>query len=116
MSDHNDFFEEFINVDEETETAEAELFDEDEDDEAEEDEELLEVRTAVLVKNEMLALLSLKVTQSGAMIVRLDPRETLPSAQRYDDGEAALKWFRRSLSTSKKNGWNVVYEGQPLAG
>ena len=111
MSDHNDFFDELI--DDETET-ETQFFDDEED--AEDDDEPAEYRTAVMLKGDMLALISLKTTDSGGQIVRYDPRETLPSARRYDDNEEAAQWFRRSLSTSLKNGWSIVYDGKPLFG
>ena len=112
MSDYNDFFDELIDDEAETDT---QYFDDD-GDEAEDDDEPAELRTAVMAKGDMLALLSLKTTDSGGQIVRYDPRETLPSARRYEDGAEALRWFRRSLSTSLKNGWHVVYEGEPMFG
>jgi hypothetical protein len=117
MKDHNDFFDEMIDVDDEAEreeyVGEDEEFDDDEDDD---DDGSTVVRTAVLRKNEMLALLSLKSSPDGGQIVRLDPRETLPSMQRYETEEEALKWFTRSLATSRRNGWAVVYDGLPLIG
>jgi len=36
--------------------------------------------------------------------------------QLYDDPTAALEWFTKSLSTSKRNGWRIVYDGLPLQG
>jgi len=111
MKDQNDFFEELI--DDEPETEEAEFFD-DEDDE--DDDESSEIRTVLMAKNDLIALLTLKVSPSGGQIVRVDPRESLPSAQRYEDEEMALTWFKRSLATSRKNGWNIVYDGEPLFG
>ncbi len=112
MTDFNDHFDEFI--DDETETEEAEFFEADDDDD--DVEETLDIQTAVLSKNGMLALLTLKTTESGGQIVRFDPRESLPTAQRYDDEAEAAKWFRRSLAKSLKNGWTVVYDGEPLFG
>jgi hypothetical protein len=118
MKDHNDFFDEMIDVDDEAEreeyVGEEEEFEDDEDED--EDDGSAVVRTAVLRKNDMLALLSLKASPDGGQIVRLDPRETLPSMQSYETEEEALKWFRRSLATSRKNGWAVVYDGTPLVG
>ena len=122
MKDYNDFFDEMIDVDDEAEVEEEEFLDEDdeyegddEDDEVEDDDSTV-VRTAVLRKNDMLALLSLKATPEGGEIVRLDPRQRLPSMQRYQSEEEALNWFTRSLATSRKNGWAVVYDGAPLIG
>jgi hypothetical protein len=122
MKDYNDFFDEMIDVDDE---AEVEEFleedggyegDDDEDEEGDDDDLSAVVRTAVLRKNDMLALLSLKATPEGGQIVRLDPRQRLPSMQRYETEEEARKWFARSLATSRKNGWAVVYDGTPLVG
>lgn len=79
------------------------------------DEEIL-TRTAVLRKNGMVALLSVKTASDGSTVCRVDPREDRPSIQFYDDSEAAIHWFTRSLKTSKKNGWQVVYDGLPLQG
>ena len=118
MKDHNDFFDDIIDVDGDREAEEAEYTDEAEefDDEDEEEDDSKVVRTALLQKNDMLALLSLKSGDSGGQIVRFDPREPLPSMQRYESETEALKWFARSLATSRRNGWSVVYDGEPLVG
>lgn len=113
MNDFNDHFDDFIDDETETEETENSFLEADDD---EEDEEPFDIQTAVLSKNGMLALLTLKTTESGGQIVRFDPREALPTAQRYDDEAEAAKWFRRSLATSLRNGWTVVYDGEPLFG
>lgn len=110
----DDFFDDLI--DDETETYASEFSAEDVDEDEDDDDEPSEVRTAVLLKNGILALLTLKTNERGGQIVRVDPRESLPTAQRYDDAESAIKWFKRSLATSGKNGWAVVYDGEPLFG
>jgi hypothetical protein len=74
------------------------------------------LRTAVLQKNSMVALLCIKSATAGAAICRVDPREAVPAVQLYDDKDAALEWFTKSLRTSRQNGWNVVYDGLPLQG
>ena len=74
------------------------------------------VRTAVLSKNNMIALLCVKTANEGGAICRVDPREAQPAVQLYDDPEKAIEWFNKSLSTSRKNGWHVVYDGLPLQG
>ena len=111
MRDDNDFFDDLI--DDETETFDAEF---DETDEDEDDDEPSDVRTAVLCKNGLLALLTMKTNERGGQIVRVDPRESLPTAQRYDDAASAVKWFNRSLATSGRNGWAIIYDGEPLFG
>jgi hypothetical protein len=113
MSEPEDFSEEIIGE-------QDEAFDETDDladgEDGDEDEEFFEVRTAVMQKNELLALLSLKISAEGGRIVRVDPRQRVPSAQTYEDAEAATHWFNRSLATSRRNGWNVIYDGEPSFG
>ena len=109
MNNQEDFFDDIISDEDEPEDFEGDY-------EEEEYEEDAEVRTVVLAKNDMLALLSLKKSDEAGVIVRIDPRQPAPAAQRYDDAAAAVKWFNRSLATSKKNGWEVVFDGQPLYG
>lgn len=82
----------------------------------EEEFEALLVRTAVLRKNDMVALLCIKCAEKGAAICRVDPRENQPSVQLYEDPAAAIEWFTRSLRTSRGNGWQIVYDGLPLQG
>ena len=120
MKDHNDFFDEMIDVDDEAENEPAEFLEEEDDYDFDEDEEEEDdatvVRTAVLQKNDMLALLSLKAAPDGGQLVRYDPRQSLPSLRRYETEEEARRWYARSLATSRKNGWSVVYDGAPLIG
>jgi hypothetical protein len=113
MNNQDDFFDDII-----SDEAELEEFEGDEEglDEDEDEDEDAEVRTVLLAKNEMLALLGLKKSAESGIIVRVDPRQPLPSAQRYDDIESAVEWFNRSLATSRKNGWEVIYDGQPSYG
>ena len=85
-------------------------------DELIEEGENVVLRTAVLQKNNMVALLCIKSATAGAAICRVDPREPVPAVQLYNDKDAALEWFTKSLRTSKRNGWNVVYDGLPLQG
>ncbi len=93
-------------------------FDEDlaEFDEFDDDLDDVEMRTAVMQKNDMIALLCIKTATAGAAICRVDPREDRPAVQIYDDAKAAVEWFTKSLRTSRRNGWNVIYDGLPLQG
>jgi hypothetical protein len=92
----------------------GEFGDFDEYDEFEPEE--VQMRTAVLSKNNMYALLCVKTATEGGAICRVDPRENQPSVQVYDDPAKAMEWFMKSLRTSKNNGWLVVYDGLPLNG
>ncbi|MCA1633774.1 MAG: hypothetical protein LC802_08660 [Acidobacteria bacterium] len=116
MNDFEDHFDDLIDDETETETESTGYFASGEEDDEDGDEEPFDIQTAVLSKNGMLALLTLKTGESGGQIVRFDPRQPLPTAQRYDDEAEAARWFRRSLATSLKNGWTVVYDGEPLFG
>ena len=91
-------------------------FDGEFDDFDEFDAEDIFVRTAVLSKNNMIALLCVKTATEGGAICRVDPREAQPAVQLYDDPEKAIEWFDKSLRTSRQNGWLVVYDGLPLQG
>jgi hypothetical protein len=108
-----DFFDDTI--DDGLDSADFELEDEDGNDDEDGDDEI-ETRSVVLAKEDMIALLGLKTSNRGGLIVRMDPRQDNPAAQTYDDREAATMWFNKSLRTSKKNGWVVVYDGQPAFG
>ncbi|HMO80336.1 MAG TPA: hypothetical protein PKD24_06060 [Pyrinomonadaceae bacterium] len=109
MSNDLDITPEFDFEDEfDDELADFDTFDKEHDD--------VVLRTAVMQKENMIALLCIKSAPVGAAICRVDPREALPSVQLYDDPKAAHHWFSRSLITSKRNGWNIVYDGLPLSG
>jgi hypothetical protein len=92
------------------------LGDFDEMDEDDDEYFVTEMRTAVLKKKDLVALLCLKTASKGGAICRVDPREAQPSVQLYDDPEKALEWYKKSLRSSLKNGWQVVYDGLPLRG
>jgi hypothetical protein len=114
MNNQDDFFDDIIS--DEAEVDDFESYDDQDDDDNDNDVDDAEVRTVLLAKNDMLALLGLKKFAEAGIIVRIDPRQPLPSAQRYDDVESAVEWFNRSLATSRKNGWEVIFDGQPLYG
>ncbi|HEV3468279.1 MAG TPA: hypothetical protein VG148_03085 [Pyrinomonadaceae bacterium] len=116
MSDYNDFFDDAIDVDDDSETDATQYFDDDDDAETDDDDDAGVVRTAVLTKNGMFALLSLRAGEAGGQIMRVDPREAMPAVQRYETEREAAKWFARSLATSRRNGWEVIYDGALLAG
>lgn len=98
---------------EEIDAEDDEFLEFDEFDEVNDD---VEIRTVVMQKNEMIALLCLKTAPVGAAICRVDPREARPAIQIYDDAKAAVEWFTKSLRTSRVNGWNIVHDGLPLQG
>lgn len=119
MDNQKDFFDEFISDEPEIDDSEANDEFEDDievDDDTQADDIEVDLRTVLLVKSEMIALLGLRQSTEAATIVRIDPRQPLPSSQQYDDAAAAVKWFNRSLATSKRNGWEVIFDGRPMYG
>jgi hypothetical protein len=113
----NEFDEELIDTDDATgDTSDDFGDDEDGDDDDDDDDEPAEFRAALLAKQEMIALISLRTAAGGGRIVRIDPRQPLPAAKSYEDAAEAQRWFRRSLLTSQRNGWRIVYDGEPLFG
>jgi hypothetical protein len=73
-------------------------------------------RTVVMAKEEMVALLGLRTSDDGGLICRVDPREKQPAVQVYEDASLARHWFSKSVASSRKNGWQIVYDGLPLMG
>jgi hypothetical protein len=108
MSDEEDFFDEII--DDEADESDSDLMMDEELDEE------VELRTVLMMKNDMIALLGLKVASEGGFIIRIDPRQSSPVAKEYADAAEATAWFGRTITTSKGNGWNVLYDGPPLFG
>lgn len=107
-----DEFIEDDNIDDELENN----LEDDQDDEWEEGELPLARHSALLTKDGMIAMLLLQTFEDRGVIVRLDPREDNPVANRYTDVRAAEIFFQRSLRTSRKNGWLVAWEGEPVVG
>ena len=113
----DDFYEYFDDEFEENELGED--FDEtDEMDDSAFEIELTNIkrRTVILTKKDMIAVLGVQTFDQGGTICRVDPREERPAVQLYDNPEDALDWFKRSLRTSRQNGWLVAYDGLPLHG
>lgn len=122
MKDYDDEVFDEIGGDEDEEQSESGLLMEpfEEDEEADgfedEDDDDAAIRTVVMAKKDLMALLCLKISARGGIVVRVDPREERPAAQLYDEGAAAAKWFNKSVATSKRNGWQVLYDGEPAFG
>lgn len=99
--------------DEEAEIEDSDVDDDDDEGQDDDGETPLAHHMALLTKNGMIALLLLQIFSDGGVIVRLDPREGQPAANRYTDPNAAESFFTRSLRTSERNGWVVAWEGAP---
>jgi hypothetical protein len=118
MMNKDDFYEDFDTEFEGEFDEDFEMSEMDDDFEPDLEIELTNIkrRTAVLLKNGMIAVLGVQTFDQGGTICRVDPREERPDVQLYDNPEDALKWFKKSLRTSKQNGWQIVYDGLPLHG
>lgn len=75
----------------------------------------MEIRTAIMSKNELLALVGMVSSDEGASITTIDPRRDHPMVKTYEPWLVTDE-FKKVLRLSLKNGWSVIYEGQPLWG
>jgi len=122
MNDYDEVFGEIIGGDEDEDQNEIDLLTAEDEDEGDDDIEEYEeeddvaIRTVVMAKEDLMALLCLKTSPRGGIVVRVDPREQRPAAQVYDEGAIAAKWFNKSVATSRRNGWQVLYDGEPAFG
>lgn len=125
MNDYDEAFGEIIGGEDDEDQNEIDLLtandEEDDDDGADygaddEEEDDVAIRTVVMAKEDLMALLCLKTSPRGGIVVRVDPREQRPAAQVYDEGAIAAKWFNKSVATSRRNGWQVLYDGEPAFG
>lgn len=95
----------------ENEDLSFEDFDFDEFDEFDEFEDDVFVRTAVLSKNNMIALLCVKTANEGGAICRVDPREAQPAVQLYDDPQkqsnGLTKACTQAIKTAGKSSMTV---------
>ena len=73
-------------------------------------------RTALLVKGEMLAVISLTHSPQANTVGCLDPRRRSTIVQSFSDPARARATFRQAIRTSEERGWRVFYLGVPLLG
>ena len=75
----------------------------------------MEIRTALMTKNDMFALVSLAIADDEASITTVDPRREQPLVKTYEPWLATGE-YRKVVRLSVRNGWRVIYDGQPLWG
>lgn len=81
------------------------------------EEQQIDFRAVIMAKNDTLALVGMARTAEGARVARFDPRAEPPvSLGPLEDTPKVAYAFRRSVQTSKTNGWTVIYDGPPLVG
>lgn len=77
---------------------------------------LPEIRTALMLKGELIGVIGLVTSEEFAQVGRFDPRTGEPRTSRWDDSRKARRGFKNMLRSSVENGWEVFYDGQPLVG
>ena len=73
-------------------------------------------RTALLVKGQMFAVISLTCSPQANSVGCLDPRRRSAVVQSFSDRSRADTTFRQAIRTSEERGWRVFYLGTPLHG
>jgi hypothetical protein len=73
-------------------------------------------RTALLVKGQLLAVISLTCSPQANSVGCLDPRRRSAIVQSYSDPARAGATFHQVIRTSEKRGWRVFYLGVPMYG
>ena len=76
----------------------------------------LNIRTAIMSKDDLLGIIGLAVADEFAQVGRFDPRTGEPHTSRWDDRREARRGFMNMLEDSRENGWDVLYDGPPLIG
>lgn len=76
----------------------------------------LTIRTAIMLKDDLLGIIGLAVSPEFAQVGRFDPRTGEPHTSRWEDHRRARKGFRNMLRSSRENGWEMIYDGPPLIG
>lgn len=76
----------------------------------------LNLRTAIMVKDDLLGVIGLAVSPQFSQVGRYDPRTGEPHTSRWDDHHKARRGFKNMLRSSVGNGWEIIYDGQPLFG
>ncbi len=75
----------------------------------------LELRAALMVKDDLLALISMAKTDEGGRVVTVDPRQPHPQQREYRAGEVVAN-FNQVRRLSRERGWTEIYVGPPLIG
>ena len=76
----------------------------------------MKIRTVLMIKGEVLGVIGLATSPEHSQVARLDLREGRPVSSEFDDPQRASIGFANMIRTSRRNGWEVVYDGQPLHG
>jgi hypothetical protein len=73
-------------------------------------------RVALLVKGELLAVISLTRSPRANTVGCLDPRLRSTTVQSFSDPKRASATFHQAIRKSEERGWRVFYLGTPLLG
>ncbi len=81
--------------------------------------------TTILCKGDLYSLLSIfsgplpdedgQITNVNA-VAKLDPREDVPLIKPFTERREAITQYKQAIETSLARGWQVAWQGSPLAG
>lgn len=77
---------------------------------------MIEIRTVLMTKDGMIGVIGLATSTDHSQVARLDLREGQPVSSEFDSPEQATRGFLNMIKASRRNGWTVLYDGQPLLG
>ncbi len=73
-------------------------------------------RVVILIKGDMIGLLSLGLAEQGIRIISTDPCRPIPSVRVHENRDSAMVEFKQAMADSLERGWKIAYDGEPLFG
>ena len=73
-------------------------------------------RVVLLIKDTLIAIITLTHTPRESVIACRDPRCSAPSVRSFADPQYACSIFHRTVRSGERRGWRVFYDGPPLEG
>lgn len=73
-------------------------------------------RVVILIKGDMIGLLSLGSGGQGIRVISTDPRRRVPSVRIHKDRDSAVVEFNQVLADTLERGWKIAYDGEPMFG
>lgn len=73
-------------------------------------------RVVLLVKDSLMAILTLTHASRESTISCCDPRCSVPSVRSFTDPRYARSIFLRTVRSGVRHGWRIFYDGPPLEG
>lgn len=76
----------------------------------------MDIRTVLMTKDGMIGVIGLATSSEHSQVARIDLREAQPVSSEFDSPEKAAVGFQNMLRASRRNGWSILYDGEPLFG